>query len=419
MKTLTLSDDAAVCDDVISPPPSVRPDGIGALLDVVSERLEPGGLLVLAGAWADYLEPTRGLLVPPDDTVTVTSGRWSARVADPNGDPWVRWTVDAGPQRGRSVWTADMDAMKPHGRSTPLIDDQPILTAMYLHRWQATTGTPWAGTPGMVGNSMFRDGWTRGAAPRWTLDRAAPVPWDEVMGGERAYSPLQWHTDYSGTIRGYDLNRAYFSALLNLEAAGDQLQYAGSELQFTPERGGVWRVDVEPWTDERLPDPAGYGEVLDDGTRWLTTPTLALLQQLADDGAHMGFRVIESWTAPKRRLCREWCAALRPLLDDDAGFLTAAAKRVYQETWGMWARPSGRVYRPDWHLSVLSLARANLWRKMHRAGRDDDRWPVRIETDAVFYPAADDQTWEQAAPASFRLDPEGRKLGAFKDAEVK
>lgn len=413
MRNLLLADDYSVTDRLICPPPTVHPPTLGELLDVVSERLHAEGVLSLSGAWAEYLEVTRGLEVPPDGAaVAVTSGSWSAHCVDPAGDPWIRWTREGGKY---ALWTADLDGMEPEARNNPLIAEQPMMTAVRLDTWCRAAGTVWHGTPGMVGNSMLRDGWApRGHEPRWHLS-TPQAHCDRFAGAEAPYGPRQWAREHDGPVHGYDLNRAYLSALSVVELAGDDLHYS-VDLPYVSTRAGMWRVELEPWHDTSLPDPAGYGRVLEDGTRWLSSPTMALIARLTEDGIHGGYRVVESWTAPARRITRAWAGQLRDLVNQEADpYLSLAARRVYQQTWGMWAR-RGRIWRPDWHHAVIGMSRANLWRKIHAAasvGPEDWRRPLYIETDAVYY-AADGRPWEDA-PHGFKLDPTGQQLGAFKE----
>lgn len=417
MKNLLLATDCSVMDDKIGPPPTHIPTNLGALLDLVAERLESGGVLALSGeTWSSILHcavPDEQWWSgrPEDEWATeVTAGSWTARVQPE--DIWIRWTRD-----DRSIWTVDLDVIEPGGRSAPLIHSNPIVTAMQLHRWTETTGHNWIGTPGMTGSALLVDGWGEHRAsytPRWQT--RLPWPYGDI---EVPYTPMQWYREYDGPIHGYDANKAYLSSLVNVELPADDLQHRRRPT-FDPKEGGVWRVDLAPWhRSAELPDPAGYGHVQDDGTRWLTTPTMTLIHQLAERGDHMGYTTLESWTAPARRITRHWAQRLSEIIALSDSPLPAAAGRVYKETYGMWRRQSGRVRRPDWHYATVAMARANLWRKMDKFSREQHRYPVRIETDALFYPTAPGTPWADAAPGGMRLDPSGKQLGAFKPVPMK
>lgn len=410
MKTMFLSDEMSMTDDVRRPPASFQPTALGDLLDVVAERAADGAVLHLAGAWAKYVAPyaDRGGEDAPTDA---TAGAWSARIAF--GDTWIRWTRGTGKAR-RTLWTCELDAIEPGGRDTPLIREDPAESAHLLANWAVLTGTPWVGTPGMTGNALLKAQFPAvgKTAPKW---KAAVSDWG--LGDiERAYGPAQWSRAAPATGRyrhAYDLNKAYLGALTNVELAWDDLAPSGPR-EFDKRLGGLWRVELSPWTGHAtLPDPAGYAPLLDDGTRWVTTPTLALLDQLTEDGEYGGFAVREARTAPARRITRGWAKPLTDLITHGSPELAAAAGRVYKSTYGMWRRPSSLIHRPDWHYSVIALHRANLWRKLWTA-KAAGYLPAALDaTDAVVY-ASDHEDWAAAAPHTFTLDPTGRKLGAWK-----
>lgn len=420
VRNILLTDFCTIRGAQIAPPPRTRPEDLGGLLDLCAGICLPESVILLSGKWADYLQVTREIRgADPDHPAVVTWGPWSAKVTDPEGEPWIRWTHGHAP--GVGLWTCDVDALAPRGRSTPLVHTDPIPTMLMMQRWTDLTGTTWHGTPGMTGNSLLRDRWTARTAPRWTT--RARIDWDAMPTPERPYSARQWSReapDGEPHVHGYDANAAYLSALVVVELPADDLEHRVRP-EFDSGHGGLWRVELADWPEQwarRLPDPAGYGAAEADGTRWLTTPTMTLLSQLAQHAAdspfaHPGFRIVESWTAPTRRVTRPLAETLRDLITEKEHALEYAAKRVYQEVWGTWRRPGGRVFRPDWHYTVIAQARANLWRKMLTAAADESAFPLRIETDAVYY-ASDVANWESAAPAAFRL---GTGLGGFKKVD--
>lgn len=441
MKTLLLAVDCSVMDDVISVPPTYEPHDLGELLDRVAERLDDDGVLILSGPWARYVQPfwEQGGTERP---VTLHAGDWHAGVME--GDAWIRWThADR-----HTIWTCDNDRLPPGGRNSPLIADQPMLTALNMAQWVKVTGVPWVGTPGMAGNALLVDGWEqmnpKAPAPRWNTSGVylphAAAQGDRWIYGhiEQAYTPRQWSRPSMDAVHGFDLNKAYLSAYSVIElptAPLERHRHPDRAQTFDPKEGGIWRVELSPWNyGHLLPDPAGYAPELDDGTRWLTTPTLTLLQQLTDRGDYGGFTIREAWTAPTRRITRKWAELINDMVGAAREPLNYAAKQLYKQTWGMWANP-GRVHRPDWHYSIIAQSRANLWRKIDTGMRSDAHGthrtlsavspeeaayaPVRVETDCVFYPDLND-TWEWVGQTNrFRLDPSGIKLGHFKPYEPK
>lgn len=409
MHTLLLADRYSVADRTTCPPPSIPPESLAELLDTVSRRMVSGGVLMLSHPWDAYLQD---IPIPHnhagDTAINVQVGeRWKARTVP--GDAWIRWTRD---DTGHTLWTAAIDQETPRGRSTPLIDDVPVVTASNMAIWREITGQTWIGTPGMTGCAMLRDHYPEGAhQPYW----APKTPW--TYGDiETDYGPRQWSRQPDGTMEfGYDLNKAYLAALKGAELPVDKLEPRPDLKEFDRSLGGIWRVDMAPWTDPNLPDPAGYGHVLPDGTRWLTTPTLHLVTQLTDAGRHGGFAVREARVAKSARVTRGWAEKVQKVIAcTDMPDIARAAKRVYAETYGMWRRDTGRITRADWHYTIIALARCNLWRKIDQFAQCSGRYPHRIETDALFYAGGDDDTWDSLVPAGMIVDKNGVQLGAFK-----
>jgi hypothetical protein len=200
---------------------------------------------------------------------------------------------------------------------------------------------------------------------------------------------------------GWDTSRMYLAAAQSCEALSPwSLKHTG-RIPFDGKRAGWWKVELGPWNDDRIPAPAGPGE---DAVRWVTTPTLALLTELESRGelAYQTFEVIDSWTAPGRRILRPWAETLERAYQDaralaeiqgdpfgkdqDADAVRAAVKGAYREALGLMNRPGSAVYRPDWHYAVIAQARSNLWRRMWAVGQAEGVWPLEVKTDCVWYP---------------------------------
>jgi hypothetical protein len=196
---------------------------------------------------------------------------------------------------------------------------------------------------------------------------------------------------------------------------------------FDATKAGWWLADIAPWPLlDVCPDPAGpnrRGRKL----RWVTTPTLALLDELGKENWHGGFTIVDSWTGPGRRALTPWAERLRDAwaaawaLPDpcDRERVTDAIKAGGNAAIGLLANKGMRsVYRPDWAHTVRALARANGFRRVWKEGRLG-RWPVLIETDAIHYDH-DSKDPLEAFPASFvdrdgksLLAPLGVKLGTY------
>src|SRR5881392_1686120 len=261
MHNLLLADDHSMTDGIQRPPATAQPPDTAALLDAVAPRMYAEGVILLSGSWTRLVAPYSAL--PGEEWTEVTAGEWTTRLIP--GDVWIRWVRGTGKER-RAVWTAEYDRMEPSVRNAPLLGPDALSTARNLNAWTRATGWPWAGRPGMAGNSYLVNTWSTGEAPRWN-GRLPASTWGPC---EVPYKPGQWSRPCpAGHVpRGYDLNRAYLSALMNLEVAAECLEFRAGRHDFDAKRGGLWCVESCPWpASEPLPDPAGYGDVMPDGTR--------------------------------------------------------------------------------------------------------------------------------------------------------
>lgn len=403
MRTLLLCDKGTVADGRYGPLPTTRAADLGELLTILATRMDPDGVVILADSWADLMG--------------TDAGGWQT-TADPE-EPWARWTCE-----GASLWTLEHDNCAPGTKYTPLVAEDPAMTAMLLAHWNKITGATWYGGPPVASHALLRELYAdkpKPQVPDWYVGDRTPV--DQWDGAEVAYDPSQWQgpAELGAHRHGYDLNKAYLSALLVAEFALKRPLRLGPHQTFDRARGGMWRVTVEPWTlSDVLPDPAGYGNVLPDGSRWLSTPRLALLQDIADGKLkhcyHGGFVVHESWTHDAARVTRKFAEVLRDAIRDHPQTdhpIRYAAQQSYKTGYGAFLRPGGRIVRPDWYYGTVGLAGANLWRKLHKAWTVDGRTAVEISTDSMRYDS-DAEDWEAAAPPSFTLDRTGLVLGAVK-----
>jgi len=294
--------------------------------------------------------------------------------------------------------------------------------------WHQLTGKAYHGTPGMAGLSVLKHTVRTGKGktpPAW---KPAVVGPDEAY--EADYYPDHWRGDESAPwMHGHDLNRAYVAAAMGVEVSPWALRHTG-RIAFDARRAGWWQVELAPWNDPRIPDPAGYEidyDRADPGdrqlVRWVTTPTLALLESLTEQGLYGGARILDSWTGPAvRGVLRGWAETMRdayaaPLADTLPGDVAAAVrltvKMAGRETLGLLARAENWAYRPDWWYAVVAQARCNLWRKLWTIGTSEGRWPALIDVDNVWY-GADTGVWADQVPALFKVDASGLKLGAVK-----
>lgn len=324
----------------------------------------------------------------------------------------------------------------------PIITSDYASTVEAVQRWHCLLGTAFHATPGVSGISTVRAVATAGKrdrSPTWQPKQRGPEGAYELDyklpnrdGSRPAFSraigeiPEEHHY-----IHGYDSKRAYLGAFNSVLVSPWTLRNKGED--YSPDLAGWWLIELEEWTNELLPDPAGYpsgweadgpkwAQDVGRNARWVTTPTMALLTQLQGDGEHPGFTVHDSWTGPARRVLRPVGELFRDVWQDPTtqvdpsspdltvnAALQTSFKALYRETWGMLGSEKSRVTRPDWHFSILAQFRANLWRRLKAVGEKSGRWPVSIDTDNVFYSSAEADPFK-AAPEGL---PIGETLGKF------
>lgn len=410
MRTALLTHQSTWVDGRTAAPPLPR-EGmtLGALLERFAAKLDgPAGTLVLADSWPELL-----------DSPEADGWHWSTI------REWTRFTPkapDGQKQEDQGPEILVADGRKLTAERLPVQGTELFETATYLDIWHRSTardyfpGCPWRGTAGASGIALQRAlGKHRRQEPRWSWTGGP-----DVGHGEIDYDASQWEAPgRSGRYRHtFDLNQMYLGAFLVLEVSRDALKRTGRR-DFDPSLAGWWKVEFEPWhLEELLPDPAGYPfDRTDTGPRWVTSQTLALVHSLTQkalpDGRpwHLGYTVLDSWTGPGTRVWRQWAEIIRDISYFQAD-MRDPVKWVYKKTFGMLLHEKSRIKRADWHHAVIAQARANLWRKLQKAGTADGCWPVSVgPTDEVTY-ASDSPRPE--APASFTVDQTGVQLGAWK-----
>lgn len=383
-------------DVVVPTPAGSLAGGLGAVVTRIAATLPDGGVLLLDARAAAAL----GLPAAPADVdqlgeelqehpAVADLGRagWSvARLG-----PWI------------TVWGQDRPRL--HLGILPLINpaDSPVIcswphdTLAALELWHRLIGAPYYGTPGWAGTEALRQLADAGRGKRPTFKPAA-----DLVGPADAYELPFLADHFKGPLpRGmrhagaFDMRMAYLSSALVVRLAVWSLKPTGKVDAYDPDRAGWWLVRLSPWQDKRIPDPAGYG---DGDTRWVTGPTLSLIDPLVAEGIHGGYEILDSWTAPiiqasNGRPLKAWAERIRDGLYADlpgpaGAAVKVALKQSYSKTVGSLNNLSAPIYRPDWHFAVIAQSRANLWRRMWGIGRNLDRWPLWIETDNVWYPLA-------------------------------
>jgi hypothetical protein len=293
-------------------------------------------------------------------------------------------------------------------------------------------GVAYHRSPGVAGLSLLQHLYPKG--------KTKPIVW-QSDGPADAYE-LQYYpedfrrADPARYVHGYDRRRSGLAAMGNLQVARYALRHTRKRT-FDQRLAGWWRVEVPAWNDPTMPNPAGYCEHDAGGPnhvciRWLTTPTIVLLNELATQGVSEGVRFMhDSWVADQSRLFEQWANVIEHAHSqaekamsgrDSAGLPLAhamdaervrdAVKAVYRETPGMFAAASSWVRRPDWFAAKVALERCNAWRAVWRSTRAALRpqYPCMVDGDKWWFPS-DVEDGVAAAPAGISI---GNKLGQWR-----
>jgi hypothetical protein len=302
----------------------------------------------------------------------------------------------------------------------------------------ATKGIPWHGNPGMACLGIQRelaprkDGTKGSKPPTWKPHPLEPdgitrIPTGPDYGPDGAAESdlLPRHFTRRPDLRwthGYDWNRAYISAMILLEVAPWTLKHTG-RIPYSKRLAGWWQVELPhhrtadgrlelTWNHPGMPHPAGYSES-DSPIRWVTGPTMALLEELTAEGVFGGVRILDSWTGPARdwvmrplgECLRDAYTGVAALSDDptEVALVRAALKQAGREGPGLWNKGANWIYRPDWWYALVALTRCNIWRAMWREGKTSGRWPLMIDRDQMWYESELEDP-VASAPKTFRLD---------------
>jgi hypothetical protein len=360
-------------------PPEYLAEGLGLLLDriarLVGHTEQDEAVILLADP--EPLLRVKALPKKPEQR------REAAAVRDARACGWTVSELDAWTTfHGRGRPGLHIGVLPWMGENSMPFPGSALDRAVALAQWHAVFGSPYHGTPGVAGTKAMRS-LARGK-PRWQL-REQVEGWSVAelqYGGPRDWcAPLPKEPGW--WAHTYDRRADYLASAQSVLLAADELERTGP-IPFHPKRAGMWRVLVEPWRGQLpMPDPAGYGQVLEDGSRWLGTPTLALIEDLRDAGLHGGFQVLSAMTGHGTQLLRPWAELVRDVLEWPV--IGPAAKSSYRQGIGMLAHVGSRLYRPDWSAQIIANARCVLWRKAWRMGEVHKTWPLHLEADQATY----------------------------------
>lgn len=319
----------------------------------------------------------------------------------------------------------------------PLIATPAATTAALAH-WHRLTGHAWTGSAGDAGNQIFRSITyqpRRGGQPVrpefWS--HSGPVrplsPEEQAAGvtprpvAETWYTPSQWHRPAPGYEQACALDRvrAYLGAMTCTPVAARPLEHTRKQL-FDPRLAGWWLVRCGPWDLEHLlPDPAGYPgrHHTERRTRWLTSPRVQLLDELRRDKLY-DFEVLDAWTTPATAILKTYGNKLRTVWQDSASIeppqvralVRAGVKEAYRQAHGHWRSPASSVQRSDHAGALVAQNAVNTWRRAytlgHNGGNWKGPWPIRIDTDSLYYPGTPEQVTAAAQAAGWTVWDGGR-----------
>lgn len=330
------------------------------------------------------------------------------------------------------------------GNLDGLLDDDPTprqivaRTSMYA-QW---TGMTYRISPSVTGLDLLRQLRPAGGRAMAVVERVDAVPPAQDRNAEQ---DIRWRrppTDAEARlawVHRYDVNSQYLAATSRLELGLDVApeHHIGDSITADLKRPGYWRVLVDDDSfDPLLPNPLNRHEARREYRgpstqgRWVTTPTLRLL--LSD--LHVDAEIVEAWTwAEHTAVLDPWYARLRDAIYTardavDAGTAEAdvvlrTIKNAYRHGIGRLAkidqegtRPGQSLnvlWRPDWRHPITAEAARRLYRRAAAVAAAEQRWPLAIATDCLWY-ASDDPDPRTAAPAGLPLHP--RQIGKFKPA---
>lgn len=195
-------------------------------------------------------------------------------------------------------------------------------------------------------------------------------------------------------VHAYDRSGSYLSVTPGLEFGYGRPFHAKSPV-FDSKIPGIWRITGVDSSDWRIPHPLNPPKhTQDDGTFWVTTPTLEIAHDLGIDP-----QIHEAWIWEDHlRILKSWYEILRDARNNAKDpahpdlVVSDMVKRIYTTTFGTFASRKHSTkdgYAPERWFSIVAKARANILRKINSIGTETGIWPVAVGTDTIVYTSND------------------------------
>lgn len=267
--------------------------------------------------------------------------------------------------------------------------------AVQLSRFHQLTGAPWRMTGGASGHAGIR-AWherkTKGGIPLWRWDAALKVGAVGCSWEPRSVRTLTDAERQHSHMHYFDRRSAYLSSMINAELGWGRLIHQGPGAFFEPKSAGYWLIDARR---VRALDGDMGGIPIDQrataqpfqGLRmWVTTATLAYH---VERGGTLP-EILDAWVADRTgRVLRGWGEEMRDAIAetrDSEPEMNGTLKSTYARSVGSFAKPGGRIFRPDWRDTVVDLDRVTGDRAAAKVVKAFGMTPVRRVVDGVWYP---------------------------------
>jgi len=290
-----------------------------------------------------------------------------------------------GPGYGDGAWwMGETNGIRTRVAWSDRIDTDPLLGGFAslaqqterLDMWRRVVGTPYYGSPGVAATMNLRS--RKGMqGVQWKI-RESGVLSGWLPPGQ--INDLTWKLPAKKTVRlasacRWDLRSAYLAALSLCPLPATKLMPTGANPILPTDGGsGYYRVRVaktDPWR-------AWLGPSDRHGCHWLGASTYQV----------MGCPpVLDSYTAPARRILRGWAEHWRDLMTAcHTEPYRSTLKDGYTQMVGLFAVQSGSIYRPDWRHMIMDYTRASMLRRIRNVSNHfKGLLPSCVDTDSVWY----------------------------------